>query len=143
MNNLGLVVPHFDSSQISYEAIKLANSVTDAVLFFEQLIPPCIPIRCATMCVTEVMNFGGLLVTSNIDNTLLANRMANRNKVKLVFYVWDLEWLRPNKNNYLYNLEAYKVPDVLVVRNEEHVGPLTNYCNRQPIFKEFQQVTTC
>jgi len=143
MTNLGLVVSHLGASQATYEAISLANSVTDAVIFFEQLVPPCTPVHCATMCITEVMNFGGILVTSNIENTLMANRVANRNRIKLIFYVWDLEWLRPNKQNYLHNLEAYTIPDVLVVRNEEHVSPLANYCNRQPIVREFMQVTQC
>jgi len=143
MSNLGLVVPHLGASQVSYQAINLANNMADAVLFFEQLLSPCVPVKCATMCVTEMVSFGGMLVTSNIENTLMAHQIANRNKIKLVFYVWDLEWLRPGKNNYLHNVKAYQVPDVLVVRSAEHVGPLANYCNRQPIIREFKQVITC
>ena len=143
MNNLGIVVQHLGSSQISYEAIKLVNSVNNAVIFFEQLIAPCVPIRCATMCITEMTSFRGILITTNIENTLMVSQIVNRNQVKLMFYVWDLEWLRPNKNNYLYNIKAYNTPEVLIARSKEHVGPLTNYCNRQPIIRNFQQVTTC
>jgi hypothetical protein len=143
MISLGFVVPHLGSSQVTYEAIKLANSLENSIIFFEQLIPPCIPIQCATMCITEAMNFGGTLVTTNIENTRMANKIVNRNRCKLIFYVWDLEWLRPNKQNYLYNYEAYHMPDMLVARSEEHIGPITNYCNRQPIQKDFSQVLTC
>lgn len=143
MNNFGIVVPHLGSSQVTYEAIELVNSVPDSILFFEQLVPPCIRVDCATMCITELMNFGGTLVTTNVENTRMANRIANRKKVKLIFYVWDLEWLRPGKQVYSYNYEAYNMPDVLVARHEEHVGPITNYCNRQPIVKKFSQVITC
>lgn len=143
MNNFGIIVTHLGSSQATYEAIKLANSLDDAVLFFEQLVSPCVPVDCATMCITEAMNFKGTLVTTNIENTRMANRLVNRKQAKLIFYVWDLEWLRPGKQAYQYNYEAYHMPDVLVARSQEHVGPLKNYCNREPIAKEFTQVTTC
>lgn len=142
-NNVGVVVPHLGSSQIAYETIKLVNSVSDAVVFFEQLVSAYTPVKCATMCATEMAAFGGTLVTSNLNNTIMAHKMINRHKVKLIFYVWDLEWLRPNKQHYLHNVQAYHLPDILVVRNQEHVGPLANYCNRQPIVKDFQQVLSC
>lgn len=143
MNNFGIIVPHLGSSQMTLEAIKLVNDMEDAVLFFEQLVPPCIPIKCSTMCITEAMNFGGTLVTTNVETTRMANRVVNRRKCRLIFYVWDLEWLRPGKQIYSYNYEAYQMPDVLVARSEEHVGPIQNYCNRQPIVKDFSQVITC
>jgi hypothetical protein len=143
MISFGFVVPHLGSSQVTYEAIKLANSIQNSVIFFEQLIPPCTPVGCATMCITELMNFKGTLITTSIENTRMANKLVNRNDCKMIFYVWDLEWLRPGQQNYLYNYEAYQMPNVLVARSEEHVGPISNYCNRQPIYKEFSQVITC
>ena len=142
-NTLGIIIPHMGSSQISYEAINLASKMNNAVIFFEQLVAPCVPVQCSTMCITEVMTFSGLLVTTTIENTIMAAKISNRKKLKLVFYVWDLEWLRPGKNNYLHNIAAYNLADVLVVRNQDHVAPLLNYCNRQPLVKEFQQVITC
>ena len=137
--NLGIIVPHFGASQITYESVKLANNTQDTILFFEQLISSAMPINCPTMCVNELMNFRGVLISSNIENTLMAHKLINPKWVKLIFYVWDLEWLRPNKNNYLYNFKAYNTPDVLMCR-QEHVAPITNYCNRQPIMREFQDV---
>jgi hypothetical protein len=89
------------------------------------------------------MNFRGTLVTTNIANTLMCNKLINRNAVKLIFYVWDLEWLRPGKQNFLYNVEAYKIPDILVVRNKEHFFPLLNYCGREPQIKNFSEVIQC
>jgi len=143
MNSIGIVVQHFGSSQITYEAVKLANKIQNSILFFEQLTPPCVPINCATMCLTETMNFQGTLITTSIANTLLVNKLINRNAVKLIFYVWDLEWLRPGKQNFLYNIEAYKIPDVLVVRSQEHLFPLLNYCGRKPEVKDFSEVIQC
>ncbi|MHA2428386.1 MAG: hypothetical protein ACXADB_10220 [Candidatus Hermodarchaeia archaeon] len=143
MNNFGIIVPHLGSSQVTYEAIKLVNSMDTAVLFFEQIMVPCVPIKCATMCITEVMNFGGTLVTTSIENTRMVNKIANRKQIKLIFYAWDLEWLRPGKQVYSYNYETYHMPDVLAVRSEEHVGPLENYCNRRPVALDFSKVITC
>jgi hypothetical protein len=143
MNNLGIVVPHLGASQAAYEAIQLANSHDNVVLFFEQLVTPCMPVQSATMCVNELMSFRGTLVTTNIENMRMAHKLVNLNTTRLIFYVWDLEWLRPNKNNYIYNVETYHMPHVLLARHEEHVGPIFNYCNRQPIAKEFQQVIEC
>ena len=143
MISFGFVVPHLGSSQATYETIKLANSIENAIIFFEQLVTPCTPIGCSTMCITELMNFGGTLVTTNIENTRMANKLVNRNQCKLIFYVWDLEWLRPGKQNFLYNHEAYHMPNVLAARSVEHIGPIQNYCNRQPIHTDFPQVITC
>lgn len=143
MSNLGIVLSHLGSSQMVYEAINLANKANDAVIFFEQLTTACIPINCASMCVTEMNSFGGVLITTNIENTLMANKVINRNKTRIIFYVWDLEWLRPNKQNYLYNLQAYNTADELVARNIQHVEPIHNYCNRWPKAKKFNEVIKC
>ena len=141
--NIGIVVPHLGLSQISFSAISFANKENNAVLFFEQLITPCIPIKCATMCVNELMSFRGSLITTTIESTLMANELINKNVADHIFYVWDLEWLRPNKNNYLYNLKAYNCADKLIARSEEHADPIRNYCNRQPLVRKFEQVLTC
>ena len=141
--NTGIVIPHLGSAQMSFEAINLVNKLDNAVLFFEQLVAPCIEPKCATMCVNELMSFRGTLITTNISNTIMASKLINKSVVKHIFYVWDLEWLRPNKNNFLYNLQAYKAPQILVARSQEHVNPIANYCNRIPIVKSFEEVLEC
>lgn len=139
MKNIGIVIPHFGASQITYETIKLANNTPDSIIFFENLVSPVNNINCPTLCINELMSFQGTLVTSNIENTRMAHKLINPKKVKLIFYIWDLEWLRPNKQDYLYNLQTYYMPNVLMCR-EDHVAPVTNYCNRQPIIREFKDV---
>ena len=137
--NLGIIVPHLGVSQKAYESINLANKIENSILFFEQLVSPSIPINCPTMCVNELMNFRGVLISTNIESTLMARKLTNPKLVKLIFYVWDLEWLRPNKQNYIYNYKAYNIPDILMCR-PGHADPIYNYCNRKPLEREFKDV---
>lgn len=77
---------------------------------------------------------------------MTAASLVNRKQVKLIFYVWDLEWLRPGKNDYLYNLQAYNDVDVLIARHTEHIAPIKNYSNREPIMiKDFdlEEIMRC
>ena len=135
--SIGVLLPHLGASQASFLAIQeISKLKEDSVLFFEELSSPCLPVRCATICINELMSFSGTLITTNIRNTMTAASLVNRKQVKLIFYVWDLEWLRPGKNDYLYNLQAYNDVDVLIARHTEHIAPIKNYSNREPIMIE-------
>ena len=90
MNKYGIIVPHLGASQIAYESIRLGNQ-GDTVLFFEQLTNPAIPVNCPSMCVNELMNFRRTLISSNIENTIMARKLTNPKWVNIIFYVWDLE----------------------------------------------------
>jgi len=137
MRNIGIVVPHLGSSQIGFTAIKAIEKIEDnKVIFFENLVPSICSLNCAKLCVNELTHFHGTLITTNIDNTILGLNLCNRKKTKVIFYVWDLEWLRKGKNNYLYNLQAYKDANVLIARSIEHAGPIENYSNRKPLVIE-------
>jgi hypothetical protein len=138
--NIGIVVPHLGPSQISFYAIKEINRLVaekyphDLVLFFEQLINPVIQPQCASMCINELMSFKGILITTTIDNTTMSIARNTRKDNKIVFYVWDLEWMRPNKNIYLYNYKAFNSVHKLIARSENHKKAIENYANR-PIDK--------
>jgi hypothetical protein len=102
------------------------------------------PINTATISTNKLISFSGLLITTTINNTITARNLINKNTTKLVFYVWDLEWLRAGQNNFLHNIQAYRAPDMLIARSTEHVYPITNYSNRQPIvIEDFLQVPQC
>ena len=134
--NIGIVVPHLGSSQISFYAIKEINKLVqqnypdDLVLFFEQIINPVIQPQCATMCINELMSFKGILITTTIDNTIMSIARNTRKNNRIIFFVWDLEWTRPNKNIYLYNYRAFNESDKIVARSENHARAIENYCNR-------------
>lgn len=137
---LGVVISNLQSSQIAYYTINEINKYKhDKVIFFEQLASPCLPINCGTLCINEICNFEGTLITTNIKNTIMCSENMNRKKIKHIFYVWDLEWLRQGKKNFLANLKAYMCPDVLIARHGDHFYPIYNYCNRKPlVIKDFK-----
>uniref|UniRef100_A0A6M3LIT7 Glycosyltransferase n=1 Tax=viral metagenome TaxID=1070528 RepID=A0A6M3LIT7_9ZZZZ len=134
MQNIGIIVPSLASSQLSYYLIKYANDLInksnqyDITVFYEELDMPCIKPRFALMNISEFWSFHGLLISTTIDNTILVNKAINNSKH--VFYVWDLEWLRMGKQNYINNIFAYRAP-ILVARTEDHVKPIENYCNKK------------
>lgn len=138
--NIGAVVQHLGKSQITYNIVreinKISNYYYNTVIFFEQLVNSHFPAQCATMCVNELVNYHGILITSNLYNTKLAISLTNPNTTKVIFYVWDLEWLRPNQNNYLYNFEIYNKAPILIARSRYHAKAITNYANRTPIVME-------
>lgn len=138
MNNIGVLVPHLGSSQISYYAIKELNNIKgrDKVVFFEQLTPSLLHVDCATICINKLGSFRGTLITTNIDNTILAYNIVNKKKVKICFYVWDLEWLRQYKHDYIRNLPAYIRSNILIARGKVHADAINNYCNRYPYIVE-------
>jgi hypothetical protein len=54
------------------------------------------------------------------------------NSSKIVFYIDDLEWMRNGKNNFLYNLQAYRSPLVeLVTPSLNYAKLVENYSNRK------------
>lgn len=135
--NIGIVVPHLGASQMSFSAISGINRLVeekyedDLVLFFEQLTPSVISPKCATMCVNEIMSFKGNLITTTIDNTIMSEARNTRKTNRIIYYVWDLDWTRPNKNIYLYNLQAFHKAHKIVARCENHKKAIENYCNRK------------
>ena len=134
--NIGIVVPHLGASQIAFYAIQEINKLIasgyerDTILFFEQLVPQILQPQCATMCINELMSFKGTLITTTLDNTTMAVALNTRKDNQIIFYVWDLEWMRPGKNIYLYNYNAFHKADKLIARSQNHAKAIENYCNR-------------
>ena len=143
--NIGIVVPHLGSSQIAFYAIKEINKLAaegyehDLTLFFEQLLPQLMQPQCASMCINELMSFKGTLITTTIDNTTMSLARNTRTNNRIIFYVWDLEWMRPGKNIYLYNYNAFKNVNKIIARSKNHALAIENYCNRtvDNILEEF------
>ena len=134
--NIGIVVPHLGSAQIGYSAINAINSLVanhykdDLVLFFEQLTMPITQPQCATMCINEIMSFKGLLITTTLNTTAIALARNSRKDNKILFYLWDLEWMRPGKNAYLSNYKLFNSVDKVIARSVEHAKAIANYSNR-------------
>lgn len=134
MKKIGFYLPHLGASQAAFYAINTANYLfgkpdLDVTIFYQELFQPCSKPLCATLNGSEVWTFDGILITTNINTTIMAtNALSPKRRL---FYVWDLEWLRPNNKDFFYNIQAYRNPKVeLVARTLAHAQVIENYANR-------------
>jgi hypothetical protein len=103
----------------------------DVVFFYQQVSPTPLKPFCATMNISEIWSFDGTLIATDINSASVVNKVVS--PAKKIFYVWDLEWMRPyHQQNYLYNLSIFRSPYLkLVARSEDHVKLIEHYCNRK------------
>jgi hypothetical protein len=136
--NIGIILPSMEIGQLAYEVITqinseiLAGSECDYRIFFENVSIECVRPMFAVMNISEIWAYSGMLISTTLDNTLFSLKLAT--DVLRVFYIWDLEWLR-NEKNYLHNLSILRHPNLLlIVRSEDCAKELDRYCNRLPNF---------
>jgi len=49
-----------------------------------------------------------------------------------LFYIWDLEWLRPHAKDFIANLRIYRHPKLeLIARSISHAQAVENYANKK------------
>jgi len=136
LQKIGLFLPHLGLSQLAFCAIHQVNTLLqkkrniDIVLFYEDLYQPCINPLCGAMCSSELRNFNGTIISTTLNTTIkTAKTVANFQRH--IFYVWDIEWYRPMYKDYLYNLQAYRDPNIdIVLRHPDYKKPFTDYANR-------------
>jgi len=132
--NVGVIVQDIGPSQLGFLALNQCNVVSkatdhDCCIFIRSLDTPCIQPAVACMNVSELFSFEGIIIATTIDTVMMALNTMSR--VDVIFYVWDLEWLR-GKTNFLENVKAYNNPRVtLVCRSLEHAKEIKNYANVQ------------
>lgn len=134
--NIGIILPSLDANQLAFETILSINTIlsngtkNDYRIFFENLSPKIIQPLCSIMNITELWHYNGLLITTTLENTKLAIKAIA--DTKIVFIVWDLEWLRGH-NNYIDNISIYRNPNIiLLARSKDHAKIIENYCGRRP-----------
>lgn len=134
MESIGVLLPHLGSSQKSYTSISYINHILtnsalyDFVLFYENLVNPCIKPLCAVMNISEIWSFDGILISTTLDNTSFAIKSIKPRRK--LFYIWDLEWER--KHDFNYNINIYRSQEIeLIARSISHQNAIENYCNRK------------
>lgn len=113
---------------------KLAESVNlDCVAFIKNLSPICIRPNFGVMFLHEMWNFDGVLVATDIPSAEQLTKIVSR--AKKIFYVWDLEWIRPvhqgGQKDFVRNVDVFRNNELkLVARNRDHSKEISKYCNR-------------
>jgi hypothetical protein len=133
MDNIGLILPNLSASQLAFEVITQANKISfegeyECILFPLVITPQCIKPTVAIMNISEIYDFSGILIATNLYS---AAQIANlKNAARKIFYVWDLEHLRGH-HNYVENMHIYSDRRLeIMTRSESHAKVIYNYCNR-------------
>lgn len=136
MLNVGIILDNLGPNQKAFSAIKQINndieSGTDVnyTIFYRNMSQPCLHPDCSVMNINEIWHFNGVLIATDIEGALLLSKVVNES-IK-IFYVYDLEWIRPGKNNFFHNIKAFRDEKIqLVVRSNDYFYPVENYSNRQ------------
>jgi hypothetical protein len=136
MKTLNLVVDNLFRSQLGRNIIYNVNTLKynvneDVVVFTVDQLPISATLNCAVMNVGELIGQEGLIVATSLKTANIIKSLPQPKENKL-FYVWDLEWIRPyvQQNNAelffeLYNNKHYD----LVARTEYHADILRDNFN--------------
>jgi hypothetical protein len=136
--NVGIILNSMEIGQLPYEVITqinteiLSGSNLDYRIFFENVSMQCVNPLCSVQNISEIWGYSGILISTTLDNTLFSLKL--KTDVLRVFYIWDMEWLRKQKN-YLYNLSILRHPKlILVSRSVDSAKELERYSNRSTNF---------
>lgn len=135
-NQVGFVVTDTTASELSFSLIKGINDYIDDggkedfIIFFENSSANIIEPNFATMSMSEIWNFGGNLISTNVSTSLSMNKcFAPKSKY---FYIWDLEWIRNHGREYEKTIQAFIPKETkLIARSKDHAKAIENYSNRK------------
>jgi hypothetical protein len=134
---LGFLLSHFGQNQAAYEFIHNANLFIDGgcakgvdiIAFVNNQARPILHPVFASMNINEAFDFNGHVIATNIAT---AEKMLHfPGPKRRYFYVWDLEWMRPNTQRSFDELsELYTNPRLtLVARHRDHAAVIERCWN--------------
>ncbi len=133
---IGIIVKDLSPSYLSFCLIDMINKQVeetpdyDFTIFYENRYPNSLDVLCSTMSSSEIWNFDGVLISTDISTTL--SSLNSSSVRRRLFYVWDLEWTRQEGKDYDYVSKAYNHKEVeLVSRSVDHSPLLENYSNKK------------
>ncbi len=131
---LGVLVKDLGPSQMAADLISQGNELVaepgnDLVVFYADLVGPCMTPHFATMQMNEAWSFGGVAIATDFDTGRVLLRSPGPKKK--IFYVWDLEWLRES-GPYEGWREVYGNPALLLIsRSADHALALSQAWSRE------------
>jgi hypothetical protein len=142
VKKIGILLPHTFDTQLAYEAIKEGNYLVfdnhnyDVSIFFEEFTPPIIKPIFGLFNASEVFSYDGTLISTTLSNTKIS--IKTMKPERKIFYIWELEWLK-NEKNYLDNISVYQNKDIeLVTVSDDYAKEINNYCGIIPrVVKRF------
>ena len=130
---IGFAINNLGVSQLSYSMLSSVNAYLEDhykvnfIAFYEHLHPAIITPNFASMQIDECWGFDGMLVGTSLSTARKV--MRSPEPTSKVFYVWDLEWLRPKMPYNSMLASIYRDELVLVARSEEHKAAIEDVWN--------------
>jgi len=138
---LGIAVNDLGASQLNFLLIQRANELVgsrrdlDIILFYENIVRPCLPMNFAVMQIAECWGFDGPVVATTFNTAEKLLRFPS--SPRKLFYVWDLEWTRMRQKLFRSLLSVYGNPDLtLLARCQDHADAIRQCWNREALVVE-------
>ena len=134
MKSFNVLVNNLGSSQLSFFVIKQINELPelrpeiDGIVFCENLSSTCLPTNFSVMNICESWFNSGPVIATSFSTAEKMSRFASGKKS---LYVWDLEWIRNEKNipyeryKRVYTDESLEI----IARSEHHKKAIENAFN--------------
>jgi hypothetical protein len=122
----GILVDNLSASQ---KAFAILSNPNNCYVFCRDIGPVCFDTAKMVSCWYDAYSFDGRIISTSLESTRFA---VNLPVSKVYYYVWDLEWLRPFKNDYITNLNIIHNDRVeLIARSESHKKAIELYSNKK------------
>ncbi len=136
MIKFGIMVNNIGASQMSYYIVRNINRIydtrddLDVIVYYQVIHKQTLPHRFATMQVTECWNQHTPIIATSLST---AHKLLEfPGPTQKLYYIWDIEWLRPDNSNYELHRHAIVNPELtLIARSREHADIIENCFNRK------------
>lgn len=130
---IGILFPTVDHSQRVYEATIAAHKMlqstkNDIVFFYESLSNPFLPQRFATVHVSHMMSFPGVLISTDAHSARRISEVIT--SPHKIYYPYDLEWRKQQPVAYEYLVDVFRNRNLeIIARSSSHQGAISNGFN--------------
>lgn len=138
MIKIGIMLDNIGPNQLAHYMINSGNVVlehnsqkVDLVAFISQTVHPCALPNFATMNVSEAYDYKGFLVATNLSSAIKMLKCPGTRKK--FFYVWDLEWTRPQNKNFAALKDIYNNPSIELISRSANHDKIIELCWRKPL----------
>lgn len=125
-------------NQLAHYVVNSGNAILennsqklDLVAFVNQAIHPVAVPNFATMNVSEAYDYNGFLVATNLPSAIKMLKCPGTRKK--FFYVWDLEWTRPQNKNFAVLKDIYNNPSIELISRSANHDKIIELCWKKPI----------
>lgn len=127
---IGIIVNHLASSQLSYMITQQVNNTDKNVVIFQKApIPPMQRVNTSVFPIYDIVKFKGTLIGLDLDSAKYMVNLATPSRK--IYYPWEMEWM-VHGNDYLSTVKTIMSPKIEVVAKSESYATQIRLMNREP-----------